>query len=81
MKIYIKDKIIKLILTKSKNVEMCLELMGILASCNMNAEWTDILLANDKFLDFMEVNMLNAASEDDFLMEILALISNICKEA
>jgi hypothetical protein len=81
MKDVIRDKIIKTVMTKTKNADMCLELFGILAVSKLGRDWTDILLVNEKFIDFLEKLMINGITEDDILMEILALISNICQEA
>jgi hypothetical protein len=52
-----------------------------MGASRMGKEWTDILLSNEKFIDFLEKSMINGVTEDDILMEILALISNICQEA
>lgn len=46
MKGVIRDKIIKTLMTKTKNSEMCLELFGIMAGSKLGKEWTDILLVN-----------------------------------
>ena len=81
MKDVIRDKLIKTVMTKTKNSDMCLELFGIMAGSKLGKEWTDILLVNEKFIDFMEKMMINGITEDDTLMEILALIANICQEA
>lgn len=56
-------------------------MFGIMAGSKLGKDWTDILLVNEKFIDFMEKLMINGVTEDDTLMEILALISNICQEA
>lgn len=81
MKSFIKDKLIKTVMVKTKNSDMCLEMLGIMAASRLGKEWTDILLTNEKFIDFLEKLMINGVTEDDLLMEILALISNICQEA
>jgi len=52
-----------------------------MGASRLGKEWTDILLSNEKFIDFLEKSMINGVTEDDILMEILALISNICQEA
>lgn len=52
-----------------------------MASARLGKEWTDVLLSNDKFIDFLEKTMVNGVTEDDLLMETLALIANICQEA
>lgn len=39
-----------MVITKSKNEEMCLELFGIMAYSKIGKEWTDILLNNEKFI-------------------------------
>jgi hypothetical protein len=49
-----------------------------MAGAQLGKEWTDILLTNEKFIDFLEKSMINGVTEDDLLMEMLALISNIC---
>lgn len=59
MKPIVKDRLIKAVLTKSKNEEMCLEMLGIMSSIKIGKEWTDILLSNDKFLDYLEKVMIN----------------------
>jgi hypothetical protein len=69
----------KSVMTKTKNAEMCLEMLGIMASAKLGKEWTDVLLSNDKFIDFLEKTMVNGVTEDDILMETLALIANICQ--
>ena len=51
---FIKEKIIKSIMTETKNEEMCLELVGILANSKIGKEWTDIILQNDKLIDYLE---------------------------
>jgi len=52
-----------------------------MAGAKLGKEWTDILLVNERFIDFLEKLMINGITEDDILMEILALIANICQEA
>ena len=52
-----------------------------MAGAQLGKEWTDILLTNEKFIDFLEKSMINGVTEDDLLMEMLALIANICAEA
>ena len=54
-------------------------MLGIMAASKLGKEWTDILLTNEKFIDFLEKQMINGVTEDDILIEILALISNICQ--
>ena len=77
----IKDKMMKTVMTKSKNTEMCLEMLGIMANSKLGKDWTQILLSNDKFIDYLEKLMINGIEEDDILMEVLALVSNICQQA
>jgi hypothetical protein len=79
MKGVVRDRLMKSVMTKTKNTEMCLEMIGIMAASKLGKEWTDILLSNDKFIDFLEKSMINGVTEDDILMEILALVSNICQ--
>jgi hypothetical protein len=71
----------KSVMTKTKNAEMCLEMLGIMANAKIGKEWTDVLLSNDKFIDFLEKTMVNGVTEDDILTETLALIANVCQEA
>lgn len=47
---------------------MCLEMLGIMANAKIGKEWTDVLLSNDKFIDFLEKTMVNGVTEDDILM-------------
>ena len=81
MKGVIKERLTKAVMTKTKNPEMCLEMIGIMGAARLGKEWTDILLGNEKFIDFMEKSMINGVTEDDILMSILGLVSNICQEA
>ena len=46
MKALIRDKMIKTVMTKTKNSEMCLEMLGIMAASKLGREWTDVLLVN-----------------------------------
>jgi hypothetical protein len=46
MKAVIKDKLIKMVMLKSKKGEMCLGVYGIMANSKIGKEWTDILLNN-----------------------------------
>jgi hypothetical protein len=69
------------VMTKTKNAEMCFEMLGIMASSKLGKEWTDFLLSNGIFIDFLEKTMINDVTEDDILMETLALIANNCQEA
>lgn len=46
MKPIIKDRLLKAVMTKSKNEEMCLEMIGIMANTRIAKDWTDILLSN-----------------------------------
>ena len=59
MKELIRDKMIKTVMTKTKNADMCLQMFGIMAGSKLGKEWTDILLVNQKFIDFMEKLMIN----------------------
>jgi hypothetical protein len=81
MKGVVKDRLIKAVMTKSKNEEMCLEMLGMMAAIRIGKEWTDILLGSDKFIEFLEKTMINGISEDDLLMEAVMVVSNICQEA
>lgn len=68
MKTFIRDKLIKTVMIKTKNSDMCLEMLGIMAASRLGKEWTDILLTNEKFVDFLEKLMVNGVTEDDILM-------------
>ena len=81
MKGIIKDRIIKMVMINSKNEEMCLELVGIMTHSKIGKEWTDILLSNEKFLEYLGKIMISGVSEDDILMEVVMLIGSICHEA
>lgn len=81
MKSIIKEKLIKSVMTKSKNEELCQEMLGIMANTKLGREWTDILLSNDKFVDYLEKTMINGITPDDILMETVSLVANICNEA
>ena len=50
MKMIIKDRLIKILMLKSKNEEMCLEVLGIMGNSRIGKEWTDILLNHEKFI-------------------------------
>ena len=62
MKPVIRDKLIKTVMTKTKNSDMCLQMFGIMASSKLGKDWTDILLVNEKFIDFMEKLMINGVT-------------------
>ena len=81
MKPYVRDRLMKAVMTKTKNPEMCLEMMGIMASSRLGKEWTDVLLANEKFVDFLEKIMMSGVTEEDILLETVLLVSNVCGEA
>lgn len=68
MKTFIRDKLIKTVMIKTKNSDICLEMLGIMAASRLGKEWTDILLTNEKFVDFLEKLMVNGVTEDDILM-------------
>ena len=59
MKPLIRDKLIKSVMTKTKNSDMCLQMFGIMAGSKLGKDWTDILLVNQKFIDFLEKLMIN----------------------
>jgi hypothetical protein len=80
MKSVIKDKLIKMVMLKSKNGEMCLGVYGIMANSKIGKEWTDILLNNEKFIEYLVKVMISGVSEDDILLEIVMLVSSICYE-
>ena len=50
MKMIIKDRLVKILMLKSKNEEMCLEVLGIMGNSKIGKEWTDILLNHEKFI-------------------------------
>lgn len=52
----------KTVMTKTKNVDMCLEMLGIMGSAKLGKDWTDVLLSNDKFIDFLEKTMVNGVT-------------------
>ena len=78
MKPYIRDRLMKSVMTKSKNQEMCLERIGIMAAVKLGKDWTDVILANERFIDFLEKIMVNGVTEEDILLGTVMLISNIC---
>ena len=79
MKMIIKDKLIKILMVKSKNEEMCIEVLGIMANSKIGKEWTDILLNNEKFIEYMGKTMIDGVTEDDILMEVVTLVGSICQ--
>lgn len=81
MKGIIKDRLIKMITVNWKKEETCLEILGIMANSLLGKEWTDVLLAHDEFINNIEKKMVDGITPDDILMNIVALISNICQEA
>jgi hypothetical protein len=81
MKTVIKDRLIKMVMLKSKNAEMCLGVYGIMANAKIGKEWTDILLNNEKFLEYLGKVMIESVSDEDILLEIVTLVSSICYEA
>lgn len=81
MKALIKDRLIKMVMINSKNEEMCLEVLGIMTYCKIGKEWTDILLSNEKFIEYLGKIMISGVSEDDILMEAVMLLGSICSEA
>jgi hypothetical protein len=44
----------------------------------LKKEWTDILLTHDEFINDIEKKMIDGITSDDILMNIVALIANIC---
>jgi hypothetical protein len=62
MKSVVRDRLMKSVMTKTKNTEMCLEMIGIMAASRLGKEWTDILLSNEKFIDFLEKSMINGVT-------------------
>ncbi len=62
LKPYIRDRMMKTVMTKTKNVDMCLEMLGIMGSAKLGKDWTDVLLSNDKFIDFLEKTMVNGVT-------------------
>lgn len=47
----------------------------------IDKDWTDILLSNEKFIEYLGKIMISGVSEDDILLEIVMLIGSICQEA
>lgn len=62
MKAAIRDKLMKIVMTKAKNTDMCLEILGLMSASRLGKEWTDILLSNEKFIDFLEKSMINGVT-------------------
>lgn len=60
---------------------MCLELFGIMSSSKIGKDWTDILLNNEKLIEYLGKIMISGVSEDDILLEIVILVGSICQEA
>ena len=52
---------------------MCLELFGIMSSSKIGKDWTDILLNNEKLIEYLGKIMISGVSEDDILLEIVIL--------
>ena len=42
-------------------------MFGIMAGSKLGKDWTDIILVNEKFIDFLEKLMINGITEDDTL--------------
>ena len=57
---------------------MSLEVLGIMTHSKIGKDWTDILLENPKFIDFLSNTMISGVTEDDLLLQVIALIGNIC---
>lgn len=53
--------LIKLLFTQSKNDELKIEIIGILANIRIGNEWEEFL--NNSFLEFIQANLLSSAVE------------------
>ena len=51
-----------------------------MSNAKIGKEWTEILLNNEKFIEYLGKVMISGVSEDDILMEIIILIGSICHE-
>lgn len=58
---------------------MCLELYGIMTNSKIGKDWTDILLSNEKFIEYLGKIMISGVTEDEILLEIVMLVGSICK--
>lgn len=76
----IKERMVPMILEMG-NEEVVLEMLGIMSYAKIGKEWTDIILANESFLDFLEKTLIDGLSEDDVIMNAVMVIGNICQEA
>ena len=52
-----------------------------MTNSKIGKEWTDILLSNEKFIEYLGKIMISGVSEDDILMEVVMLVGAICFEA
>ena len=52
-----------------------------MANSKIGKEWTDILLSNEKFIEYLGKIMISGVSEDDILMEVVMVVGSICSEA
>lgn len=59
---------------------MCLEVFGIMANSKIGKAWAEIIQNNEKFIEYLGKVMISGVSEDDILLEIVALVGSICEE-
>lgn len=50
-----------------------------MGNSKIGKEWTDILLNNEKFIEYMGKTMIDGVTEDDILMEVVTLVGSICQ--
>lgn len=51
-----------------------------MANSKIGKSWTDIIQNNEKFVEYLGKVMVSGVSEDDILLEIVALVGSICYE-
>lgn len=64
-------------MTKAKNEELLIEIIGIMSHIRIGDVWKDYL--NNNFIDFLNNQLTNGIPEDDIILATVMLISNICQ--
>lgn len=50
-----------------------------MTNSKIGKDWTDILLSNEKFIEYLGKIMISGVTEDEILLEIVMLVGSICK--
>lgn len=51
-----------------------------MANSKIGKAWAEIIQNNEKFIEYLGKVMISGVSEDDILLEIVALVGSICEE-